>query len=238
MDGNAAGFVMGHDPERCSNPTSKSTLRHSVFILEQGPQERNDAMTSANPATLGSSLDPNENQSQGSRSAEKTPVAVEKPFSVRGFTSMLLVLCLLMLLASGIALYLAPRGRVANVTSWTALALSRQQWAAVHINASILFVAVTATHLVMNWSRMVGYLKKRARPGINMKKELASAVAVACVIFAGTTLELPPISLPVEFKYDLRDAWERDAREQRVEPRVSRNSPEDRRMNTSRPTRT
>ena len=172
-------------------------------------------MTSANPATLGSSVKPMENQSHGSRSAAKPAGAkpagaVERPFSVRGFTSMLLVLCLLMLVASGIALYVAPRGRVANVTSWTALSLSRQQWAAVHINASILFVAVTATHLVMNLSRMVGYLKKRSRPGINMKKELASALAVACVIFAGTTLELPPISVPVDFKYELRDAWERD----------------------------
>ena len=178
-------------------------------------------MTSTSPATIGLSVSSN----------EKT---VERPFSVRGFTSMLLMLCLLMLLASGVALYLAPRGRVANLTSWTALFLSRQQGVAVHINASLLFVVVTATHLVMNWSRMVGYLKKRARPGINMKRELAAAVAVACVIFVGTALELPPISIPVEFKYEVRDSWERDAGTPRVEPRVTRNSPED----PSRPTRT
>ena len=65
-----------------------------------------------------------------------------------------------------------------------------------------LFGVVTVTHLAMNWSRMVGYLKQRARPGIHMKRELASAVAVACAIFAGTILELPPISIPVEFKYE------------------------------------
>ena len=176
-------------------------------------------MTAANPALSGSNANSNKIQSQGSGPAVKTPVAVARPFSGRGFTSMLLVLCLLMLLASGLILYLAPRGRVANSTSWTALALSRQQWVAVHINASLLFVVATSTHLVMNWSRMVGYLKQRARPGINMKRELASALAVACVIFAGTVLELPPISIPVEFKYNLRDAWE-----QPVEPSATRHS--------------
>lgn len=163
-------------------------------------------MSAANPATIGSSINTT-SQSEESRLAEKSR-AVVRPFSLRGFTSLLLVLCLLMLLASGITLYVAPRGRFANMTSWTALSLSRQQWVAVHINASILFVVATLTHLAMNWSRLVGYLKKRARPAINMKTELAAAVAVAFVIFAATVLELPPISMPVDFKYDLRDSWE------------------------------
>jgi hypothetical protein len=121
---------------------------------------------------------------------------------------MLLMLCLLMMLASGIALYIAPRGRFANWTSWTALTLSRQQWVAVHINASLLFVVVAVTHLAMNWSRLVGYVKKRARLRINMKRELASALALASLLFAATVLELPPVSIPVEFKYQLRDWWE------------------------------
>jgi hypothetical protein len=130
---------------------------------------------------------------------------------------------MMMLLASGLALYVAPRGRIANFTSWTALALSRQQWVALHINASILFGVVTLTHLVMNWSRLVGYMKKRAKPGIHMKRELVSAVAVASVILLGTILELPPISAPVEFKYDLRDTWE-----QRIEPSANQYTAGDR----------
>ena len=164
-------------------------------------------MSAATSATIGSSVN-STSHSEASRPAVKTSVAVERPFSLRGFTSLLLVFCLLMLLASGITLYVAPRGRIANMTSWTALSLSRPQWVALHINASLLFVVATLTHLAMNWSRLVGYLKKRARPAINMKRELAAALAVASVIFAATVLELPPISLPVEFKYDMRDSWE------------------------------
>lgn len=165
-------------------------------------------MTVAKPATIGSNKVTNMGHAQSGRSVVKPPVCVERPFSLRGFTSMLLMLCLLMALASGIALYVAPRGSVANWTSWTALSLSRQQWIAVHINASILFVVATVTHLVMNWSRLVGYVKKRARPTIHMKRELAAALALACAIFVGTVLKLPPINFPVKFKYDIRDSWE------------------------------
>jgi hypothetical protein len=176
-------------------------------------------MSAADTLTTASNVNRDKSRSPAVRSAAKAPVAAQRPFSLRGFTSMLLMLCLLMVLVSGITLYLAPRGRVANWSSWTALLLSRQQWVAVHINASVLFGVVTVTHLVMNWSRLVGYLKKRARPEIHMKRELASALAVACAILAGTILELPPISLPVEFRYDVRDSWEQ------TEPSAARHGP-------------
>ena len=177
-------------------------------------------MSAAAPLTTPSNVNRDTSRSQGGRSAAKPPAAAERQFSLRGFTSMLLMLCLLMVLASGITLYLAPRGRVANWTSWTALLLSRPQWVAVHINASVLFVVASVTHLAMNWSRLVGYVKKRARLRINMTRELASAVAVASLIFAATILELSPISLPVEFRYEVRDSWE-----QPVEPSAARHRP-------------
>ena len=94
-------------------------------------------MNAAHPSTTCSSQNRNAILSPTDGSTVKSPVVSERPFSVRGFTSLLLVLCLLMLLASGLTLYLAPRGRVANWTAWSALSLSRQQWVAVHINASI-----------------------------------------------------------------------------------------------------
>ena len=161
---------------------------------------------------------------QTTAAASKPSVVVQRPFSVRGFTSIVLVLGMLMMLTSGLALYLAPRGRVANATAWTALSLSRQQWAAVHINASILFGAAASAHVVMNGSRLVGYIKTRAALRVNMKRELACALAVAGVVLAGTVLGLAPISFPADFKYELRDVWE-----QRIEhtsgPQIRQSEP-------------
>ena len=146
--------------------------------------------------------------SQRKRSVKAAAASIQRPFSLRGFTSMLLVLGLVAMLASGIALYIAPRGRVANMTDWTVFSLSRGQWIALHINASILFVVASVTHLTMNWSRLVGYVKKRSRLSINMKREIASALVLTSVLFAATILSLPPINIPVDFKFTIRDSWE------------------------------
>ncbi|PAY19192.1 hypothetical protein CKO51_12600 [Rhodopirellula sp. SM50] len=153
-------------------------------------------------------MSPAQPSAQTTAAASKPPIVVQRPFSVRGFTSIVLVLGMLMMLTSGLALYLAPRGRVANATAWTALWLSRQQWAAVHINASILFGAAASAHVVMNGSRLIGYIKKRAALRVNMKRELTCAIAVTGVVLAGTVLGLAPISFPADLKYELRDVWE------------------------------
>jgi hypothetical protein len=57
---------------------------------------------------------------------------------------------------------------------------------------------------------LVGYLKKRSRPSIHMKRELASALVLAGAVGMATVLELPPISFPVDFKYSVRDSWEQN----------------------------
>lgn len=129
-------------------------------------------------------------------------------FSLRGFTSILLVIALLVVLVSGVMLYVAPRGRTANVIDWSILSLGRSHWVALHINASLLFLVASVTHICMNLSRLVGYLKKRSRPGINMKWELATAVIVSTMIFAATILEIAPIDSLVDLKYQIRDTWE------------------------------
>jgi hypothetical protein len=164
-------------------------------------------MTIADPATVSPQIQPAPRSAKTVR-GNAAPLAAQRPFSLRGFASLLMMLCVLLVLASGIALYVAPRGRVANITSWSLLSLDRQQWVAVHINLSLLFIAVTVIHLWMNWSRLVGYVKKKGRRQFHMKAEMLSAVAVAAAIFAGTVLQLRPIHTPVDWRYELRNSWE------------------------------
>ncbi len=77
-----------------------------------------------------------------------------------------------------------------------------------HVNASLLFATLCLLHVGMNASRLIGYVKRRTRPGINMKWELAAAVALATAIFAGTYFEVSPINSFVDFKYQIRESWE------------------------------
>ena len=76
----------------------------------------------------------------------------KKRFSTKGFTSLLLTCCFLVMTVSGVILFLTPRGRDARWTDWTLFGLDKEEWGALHINNSILLLVVVAVHLVLNWS--------------------------------------------------------------------------------------
>ena len=124
---------------------------------------------------------------------------------------MLMMIGLVGLLLTGFVLFIAPRGRFANWNDWAVLGLSRQQWISLHINASVAFTVLSFIHLFMNWSRLVGYIKRRSKLQVNMKRELAAALAITLTITLATILDLTPISLPMELRGEIRNSWERPA---------------------------
>jgi hypothetical protein len=117
---------------------------------------------------------------------------------------------MLVMAFAGIMLYLTPRGRVANWTDWTLIGLGKEQWASLHMNASLLFVIVAVLHLVLNWSIFFRYLKKTSAR-LHMKKELALATPIAAVCAAGTITELSPFSSVAALNNDIKDYWEQRA---------------------------
>ncbi|MFC1596754.1 DUF4405 domain-containing protein [Planctomycetota bacterium] len=135
-------------------------------------------------------------------------VRKRRRFSTRGFTSLLLTLSMMVMFFAGVMLYLTPRGRVANWTDWTLIGLGKEQWAALHMNASLLFVTVAVLHLILNWSMFFGYLKKKTVAGLNMKKELMLATVIALVCVAGTISNLPPFSSVAALNEEIKDYWE------------------------------
>lgn len=157
------------------------------------------------------SADPSEISATSVDTVAGTPSGVVRKrrcFSARGFASLLLTLSLLVVSFSGVLLYVTPRGRVANWTDWTLFGLGKEQWAALHMNGSILFLVAAALHLALNWSILCGYVKKKAVAGLHMKRELALATALALVCVAGTIFNLPPFSSVLALNHDIKDYWE------------------------------
>jgi len=130
-----------------------------------------------------------------------------RKLSTRGFTSLLLMLSFLVMGVSGVVLYLTPKGRVANWTDWTILGLGKEDWAAVHINNSILFLIVSVVHLVLNWKLFWGYIKKRTAAGLNLKWELSAASLVGLLVVAGTLWGIPPFSSIIDLNDRVKVYW-------------------------------
>lgn len=144
----------------------------------------------------------------------------KRQFGLRAFTSMLLAMSFTVMMVSGAVLFLTPRGRTANWTGWTMLGLDKHEWSSIHVNNSILFVALAVTHLVLNWSVLLNYLRKKKVPGVNKKKELAVALVVAAVCFAGPIFSVPPFSSVMSLNEDVKDYWEQDTVRNNVQPPV------------------
>ena len=76
--------------------------------------------------------------------------APARPFHKRGWIVFVVGLSAVVLLISGIVLFIAPSGRIANATHWALLWLDKDGWINLHNVFAILFVTGLVWHLVFN----------------------------------------------------------------------------------------
>lgn len=131
-------------------------------------------------------------------------------FRTKGFVSLLLACLFLTVSVSGVALYMSPKGRVANWTGWTVGGLGKHEWEAVHMNMCLLMLIIVAVHLFLNWKVFWSYIKKKAA-GFNLKLEMAVALAVTVAVVAGTLMEVPPLTAPPALNDRIQAYWEENS---------------------------
>jgi len=129
-------------------------------------------------------------------------------FQWRALTSVLMTLGFALLALSGLMLFLAPPGRVANWTNWTLLGLRKNEWGGVHIWFGTLFLVMTVLHTFFNWRPLVSYFKNRAARRIGFRPEWAVAALVTVVVFGGTRAGLPPFSTLLAWNETFKESWE------------------------------
>ncbi|NLX98755.1 MAG: DUF4405 domain-containing protein [Rhodopirellula sp.] len=129
-------------------------------------------------------------------------------FRAKGFTSLLLACTFLVVAVSGVILFMTPRGRVANWTGWTLLGLDKHEWAALHINTCLVFLAVALGHLLLNWRLFWSYIRG-GTSRVNLKAEMVVAVLATAAVVAGTLYDLPPFSSVVALNGNIKDYWDR-----------------------------
>jgi hypothetical protein len=80
-------------------------------------------------------------------------------FSLRKASSLTALLSFGTLAASGIVLFLVPQGRVAFWSEWRLWGATKENWAALHILLSLLFLIAGVVHIVLDWGPILSYLK-------------------------------------------------------------------------------
>jgi len=108
---------------------------------------------------------------------------------------------------TGIILYIAPHGRVANWTNWVLFGWSKDQFAQIHTTFMALFIVATLLHIYYNFKPMVSYMKNRMRQFVFFTKEMIVALGITLLFVTGTLYEVPPFSTFVAFGDNIKDSW-------------------------------
>jgi len=134
---------------------------------------------------------------------------MKKKFSWRAFISIGLFYTFFILLVTGMVLYVAPAGRIANWVNWKLVALTKAQWQSIHTVFALLFVILSIFHLFsINWKAFWTYLKSKTKQGLNKKREFYLSTIFTILIFVGVISSIPPLRYVMDLSESLTESWE------------------------------
>ena len=135
---------------------------------------------------------------------------MKKKFSWKVFISFGLTYSFIIILVSGIMLYMSPPGRYAHWVDWKILGFTKEGWQALHIIFSFTFVVLSIFHLfTINWKSFLSYLKSKTNTGLNKKREFYISTILTIVFFFGIVCLIPPFKYVMDFGEYLTESWEK-----------------------------
>jgi len=145
-----------------------------------------------------------------------------KKFNWQVFISLNLFFTFLLMLLSGLILYLKPEGTVARWLDWKILGVEKSGWESLHTVFSFLFVAFALFHMLkIHLFNLRSYFFNNRNSG--RKRELYSSLAITIVFLFGTVLYVPPIDWIYQAGNAFSDQWADEVvvENESIEPRQS-----------------
>ena len=131
----------------------------------------------------------------------------QKMFNWRGWTTFVVTISFVADTISGIILYIAPPGRIANWTNWTVWGLSKEDWGAIHTIFGYILLIVVGVHLYYNWKMFMNFIWSKMRKVLNLRWELITATLLCLFVFLGTLWDIPPFSTTMHVGETLKESW-------------------------------
>jgi len=132
---------------------------------------------------------------------------------LKKITSLVMLWSMIMMTYTGIILYIAPHGRVANWTNWELFWWDKHQFAQIHTTFMALFIIATLLHIYYNFKPMVSYMKNQMKQFVFFTKEMIVALGITLLFVTGTLFEVPPFSTFVAFGDSIKDSWAKKSEE-------------------------
>ena len=130
-----------------------------------------------------------------------------KRFNWRGWTTFVVIIAFIVDTISGIILYIAPHGRVANWTNWNIWGLNKEEWAAIHTIFGYILLIIVGIHLYYNWKMFMSFIWSKIRKVLNLKWELSAAILINLLLFVATLWNIPPFSTTMSLGERFKESW-------------------------------
>ena len=132
---------------------------------------------------------------------------MNRSFNWRSFTSFGLFLSFLMILVSGVILYIFP-GRAPGFV-WELCGLSKPAWQNQHIIFGFAFSILSLCHLFfINWKAFFSYLKSKAKTGLQSPGELLVILVLSLFFGFGTYFKVQPFSGILDLGRSISNSWD------------------------------
>ena len=132
---------------------------------------------------------------------------MNRSFSWRVFTSFGLFLSFLMILVSGVILFIFPP-RAPGVL-WQLCGLSKPAWQNQHIIYGFAFSILSLCHLFfINWKAFFSYVQSKTKEGLQNPRELLVIAALFLLFGFGTYFKIQPFSGILEIGKSISNSWE------------------------------
>jgi len=120
-------------------------------------------------------------------------------FNWQSFISIGLLISFLVMLLSGIILYVAPEGSLSRWIGWDVFNLTKKQWEHQHSIFSLVFILFSIFHIFrINWGLLISYFALENKK-LTKVKELVTALIISLLVFIGTFFNLSPFEDIIKF---------------------------------------
>lgn len=125
----------------------------------------------------------------------------------RVLTSLCSLASFILLVFTGMILYMEPHGRVAYWIKWSFLGLEKDQWGNIHIFSGLLFLVAGGFHLYYNWQPLIRYVSGKIETGLRYQRELMVSSLIFLWIIASGIWSLPPLIYIADLGEAIKSAW-------------------------------
>lgn len=129
-------------------------------------------------------------------------------FQFRAFVSLMVTVSFVAIVFSGVMMFLSPPGRIANWSGWQLVGLSKEQWFAVHLSFSTLFVIASLIHIWLNGGVLLGYLRNRMSKALLLRTEWIITLLLCGLLLWGTLSEVAPFNQVLVLREKAKRIWD------------------------------